>query len=89
MKFTRIFALGAAVSLPLLATAAPATAADEATVSVLHGIPAGSGADFSASRCARPAAITSLNERKRKIQMTAASPRPNVSAAIAICWPTE
>ncbi len=45
MKFTRIFALGAAVSLPLLATAAPATAADEATVSVLHGIPAGSGAD--------------------------------------------
>ena len=33
--------------------------------------------------------MTSLNERNRKIHITAASPMPNVSAAIAICWPTE
>ena len=44
---------------------------------------------FSASRCSRPAAMTSLKERNLKIQITDASPMPNVSAAIAICWPTE
>ena len=54
------------------------------------GAHAGSvAAAFSASRCARPAAMTSLKDRKRKIQTTDARPIPNVSAAIAICWPTE
>jgi len=45
MKLTRILAAGAAASLPLLALGGVATAADDATVSVLHAIPAGSGAD--------------------------------------------
>jgi Domain of unknown function (DUF4397) len=45
MRLTRFLAIGAAASLPLLAMTVPATAADEATVSVLHAIPAGSGAD--------------------------------------------
>jgi hypothetical protein len=46
-------------------------------------------AAFSASRWARPAAMTSLNDRKRKMRTTAPRPVRNVSAAIAICWPTE
>lgn len=45
MKLQRVAAAGAAASLPVLAMALPANAADEATVSVLHGIPAGAGAD--------------------------------------------
>lgn len=45
MKVSRMVAAGAAVSLPMIAMAVPANAADEATVSVLHGIPEGSGAD--------------------------------------------
>lgn len=45
MKVSRSMAAGAAVCLPVLALAVPANAADEATVSVLHGIPAGAGAD--------------------------------------------
>lgn len=45
MKIQRALAAGAAVSLPALAFAVPANAADNATVSVLHGIPAGAGAD--------------------------------------------
>ena len=44
---TRAGAVAAAIALPLgmALVAAPAQAADEATVSVLHGIPAGAGAD--------------------------------------------
>ena len=38
---------------------------------------------------ARPAAMTSLNERKRKMNTIAAKPVANVSAPMAICWPTE
>ncbi len=45
MKLTKALAAGAAVSLPMIAIAVPASAEDEATVSVLHGIPAGAGAD--------------------------------------------
>ena len=45
MKTSRVMAAGAAVALPLFALAAPASAQEEATVSVLHGIPAGAGAD--------------------------------------------
>ena len=33
--------------------------------------------------------MTSLKERNLKIQITEARPMPKVSAAIAICWPTE
>ena len=46
-------------------------------------------AAFSASRCSRPARMTSLKDLKRKIQTTEPSPMQNVSTAIAICWPTE
>ena len=52
------------------------------------GTPARS-ASRSASREARPAWSTSLNERKRKMKITAPSPTSAVNAAIAICWPTE
>lgn len=45
MKIKRAMAAGAAVSLPVLALALPANAQENATVSVLHGIPTGSGAD--------------------------------------------
>jgi hypothetical protein len=45
MKLQRAMAAGAAVSLPVLAMALPANAQENATVSVLHGIPTGSGAD--------------------------------------------
>jgi hypothetical protein len=45
MKVKRAMAAGAAVSLPMLAMALPANAQENATVSVLHGIPTGSGAD--------------------------------------------
>jgi Ethanolamine utilization protein EutJ (predicted chaperonin) len=41
------------------------------------------------SRAARPAAMTSLKERKRKMNTIAAKPSPNMKAAIAICCPTE
>jgi hypothetical protein len=40
-------------------------------------------------RAARARAMTSLKERKRKISTSASEAEPNVSAAIAICWPTE
>lgn len=46
-RLTRAGAIAAAATLPLgfALAATPAMAADEATVSVLHGIPAGAGAD--------------------------------------------
>jgi len=40
-------------------------------------------------RASRPAAMTSLNERKRKMNTIAAKPVAKVSAPMAICWPTE
>ena len=43
----------------------------------------------SASRDARPAKMTSLKERKRKMNTTAPSPAIAVKAAIASCCPTE
>ena len=45
MNIRHAAAAGAAASLLAMAAAVPASAADEATVSVLHGIPAGAGAD--------------------------------------------
>lgn len=47
-KLTRVGALAAAATLPfgLVLAASPAMAADEATVSVLHAIPEGAGADI-------------------------------------------
>src|SRR4051812_1901958 len=46
-------------------------------------------ASASAARASRPAAMTSLNDRKRKITTTAAKPSASVKTAMAICWPTE
>ena len=51
-----------------------------------HARARGSGGAVLASR---PAAITSLNDRKRKMKTIAAKPQANVVAAIAICCPTE
>jgi hypothetical protein len=45
MKLRTIAACGAAVSMVAVAVPSSASAADDATVSVLHAIPAGSGAD--------------------------------------------
>ena len=51
-----------------------------------HARARGSGGAVLASR---PAAITSLNDRNRKMKTIAAKPQANVVAAIAICCPTE
>ena len=57
------------------------------------GVPGGrhAGARGSAGAllASRPAAITSLNERKRKMKTIAANPHANVVTPIAICCPTE
>ena len=50
---------------------------------------AGARGSAGAVLASRPAAITSLNERKRKMYTSAAKPQANVAAPIAICCPTE
>src|SRR4051794_35495274 len=63
----------------------------EQTTEAFHGpyCTAASPAARSASRCVRPAWMTSLNDRNLKIQNSAAKPTARLKAAIAICWPTE
>ena len=47
------------------------------------------GAAACAARSSLPARMTSLKERKRKMNSSARKPTPSVNAPIAICWPTE